>query len=538
MSEVTVDFAIVTALKIERDAILKRLDDVNRVKDDYDPLPYYLGYVNIPGSAEQYTVVVTLLPDMGNDEAASATTQVLNRWHPSNVLMLGIAGGVRGKVELGDVVVAKFVFYYELAKLTLEGEQLRPYQFPTDQLLFTRAYVYEATEWQGMIDVIRPGQISQTSLPNVHFDPIASGEKVIADEETISKLVRVCPKLAAVAMEGAGVVRAARNYPHGQPPRFLEIRGICDFADPNKNDDWHEYAANAAAAFTIGWLRDRPVPPRAVGQPLRKKTEKPLLIICAQSLRVIAPDEILSGFDDDLKRRDRETVSLDFTRYVQRGVFTEPESAVRQLTDPQGLLSSAIARCNEAELAFHGLAHIPLLVLIGHLVSDRVLVRLFDFQSSQDSNTWAWTDEGQSFPPMKSRGLSSQHLWQGKDVVLRVSVSYPVSPPQTLAVAPPDAIEIDLTLPNPERGIVRSEKQTREYGRVFRRTLDTITQNLSPGQRIHLFYAGPVALAFHIGQQISENIHPPVTVWNYHQGYDWAIDLVAAYLGEESVVRL
>ncbi|MBD0347138.1 MAG: SAVED domain-containing protein, partial [Coleofasciculus sp. Co-bin14] len=461
----------------------------------------------------------------------------LNRWHPSNVLMLGIAGGVRGKVELGDVVVAKFVFYYELAKLTLEGEQLRPNQFPTDQLLYTRAYVYEATEWKGMIEVLRPGHISETSLPNVHFDPIASGEKVIADEETIPKLVKVCPKLVAVAMEGAGVARAARNYPHGQPPRFLEIRGICDFADPNKNDDWHDYAANAAAAFAVGWLRDRPMPPLVVRQALRKNTEKPLLIICAQSLRVIAPDEILSGFNDDLKRRDRETVSLDFTRHVQRGVFTDPESAVQQLTDPQGLLSSAIARCNEAELVFHGLAHIPLLVLIGHLVSGRLPVRLFDFQSIQDSDTWAWADEGQSFPPMEVNGLSSQHLWHGKDVVLRVSVTRPVLPPQTLAVAPPDAIEIDLTLPHPERGIVRSEKQTREYGRVFRQTLDTIAPNLSPGQRIHLFYAGPVTLAFHIGQQISENIHPPVTVWNYHQGYDWGIDLAAAYMGEECVVR-
>jgi nucleoside phosphorylase len=277
-----VDFAIVTALKVERDAVLSRLDEYEVVKEDFEPQVYYRGSIKIPGTSERYTVVVTLLLDMGNDEAAIATTRLLQRWKPANLLMVGIAGGVRGKVELGDVVVAKFVFYYEPAKLTSTGEQHRPEQFPTDTLLRSRAYFYEATEWKSRIAVVRPGnpQIENT-LPNVHFEPIASGEKVIADLETLPQLLQACPKLVAVAMEGAGVARAARS--HNAPPRFLEIRGICDFADPDKSDNWHCYAANAAAAFTIGLLHDRPVPPLATEQPLNK-LEKPLLIICAQSL--------------------------------------------------------------------------------------------------------------------------------------------------------------------------------------------------------------------------------------------------------------
>ncbi len=534
----SVDFAIVTALKVERDAVLSRLDEYEVIKEDFEPQVYYYGYVSIPGTTERYTVVVTLLLDMGNDEAATATTRLLQRWQPVNVFMVGIAGGVRGKVELGDVVVAKFVFYYELAKLTSAGEQHRSEQFPSDTLLRSRAYFYEATEWKSKIDVARPGTPPvEDTLPNVHFEPIASGEKVIADLETLPKLLQACPKLVAVAMEGAGVARAARS--HKAPPRFLEIRGICDFADPNKNDDWHCYAANAAAAFAIGLLRDRPVPPLAIEQPLAKKSEKPLLIICAQSLpnRVIAPDEILSGLDNDLKGRAKETVSLDFTTLVKGGVFTDPASAVQQLTAPQGAFATAIARSSETELVFHGLAHIPLLVLMGHLVSDRVPVRLFDFHPSPGSNTWAWSDEGQNFPPMEVYGLPGQRSWQAKDVVLRVSVSYKVLSDQALAVVPPRAIEIDLTVvPEPVRGVVQSEKQVREYGRVFRRTLDWIAQNMPTGQRVHLFYAGPVALAFHLGQQISENIHPPVTVWNYHRRYDWAIDLADAYIGEECIV--
>ncbi|MBE9013466.1 SAVED domain-containing protein [Pseudanabaenaceae cyanobacterium LEGE 13415] len=514
---------------------MKRLDSSQLVQDDYDPLSYYLGHLDIPGSNQRYTIVVLLLLDMGNDEAASATMQLLNRWHPNYVLMVGIAGGVRGQVELGDVVVAKYSFYYEQAKLTLEGEQLRSEQFPSDRLLLGRAYTYEAAEWHGLIDAIRPGETSEQQIPSVHFAPIASGEKVIADEQTIPKLVRACPKLAAVAMEGAGVARSARSYPGS--PGYLEIRGICDFADPQKNDNWHRYAANAAASFTIGWLRSRPVPPSAVVRSAQTKSSKPLLILCAQSLRAIAPDEIVSGFDETLQQREREVVSLDFTQFAQGGAFTNPEEAVQQLVDPAGALLGAIARSNEAELVFHGLVHIPLLILMGHLVSDRISVRLFEFLPNTDSSSWAWGDPTHPFPRLESYGIPNQQVWQAKDVILRVSVSYSISASQAAIVAPEGAIEIDLTLSNPERSIVRSEAQVREYGQIFRRTLDLIAQKLPPGQRIHLFYAGPVSLGFHLGQQISENIHPPVIVWNYHRKYDWAIDLSTAYLGEECIVR-
>jgi nucleoside phosphorylase len=41
-------------------------------------------------------------------------------------------------------------------------------------------------------------------------------------------------------MEAAGLMN---NFP------CLVIRGICDYADEHKNDDWQGYAAATAAAF-------------------------------------------------------------------------------------------------------------------------------------------------------------------------------------------------------------------------------------------------------------------------------------------------
>ena len=110
---------------------------------------------------------------------------------------------------------------------------------------------------------------------------------------------------------------------------------------------------------------------------------------------------------------------------------------------------------------------------------------------------------------------------------------------QTRAIVPNPALEIDLTVPDPKRGIVRSEEQIHEYGKEFRNVMDVIALQVSSCKRVHLFYAGPVAFAFHLGQQISSTIHPPVIVWNFRRGnYEWAIDLSAVVRGEECIVRL
>jgi nucleoside phosphorylase len=531
-----VDFAVITALKIEREAILNRLDaGYQMVQEDTEPLTFYYGHITIPSTGESYTVVVVMLLGMGNDEAAVTTTRVIQRWQPAHIMMVGIAGGVPGKVGLGDVVVAEACYYYELAKRTPRGEQRRPQEFTTNRLLLGRAQAYEASEWKGEIGIERPGSAAtEAPLPEAHFGVIAAGEKVIADTKTMSGLLKANPKIIAVAMEGAGVARAALNT--NPQPAFLEIRGVCDFADEHKNDDWQPYAANAAAAFTVGLLRSRPISPLAA-KPQEGKTS-PILIIRAQSLRPIAPDELLASVSDEFKGHDIETVSLDFTDLVRADALTEPGEAVMRLANPQGVLFGALARRGDAELVFHGIPHIPLAVLAGHLVTDRQRVRMFDFHPDSGSGTWAWPKtDGEEYPPLQVNGLPKRKVNRPGDAVIRLSVSYQVNAAPTRDVVPSPAFEVDLTVPIPERGIVKSEEQTRTYGRVFRRVIDGIAQQAPGCRRVHLFYAGPVSLAFHLGQQISANIHPAVTAWNFRRGaYDWGVDLAAAAVGSDSVV--
>jgi len=175
--------------------------------------------------------------------------------------MVGIAGGVPNEVTHGDVVVADFVFSYEIAKRTSQGIQRQGQHLYSDRFLYSRALSYDANDWKNKIKTKPPDRLHvDEDFPRVHFGAIASGEKILADDKTLVKLLKDAPELLAFTMESAGVAGAATHQSH--PTRFLEIRGICDYVDEKKNAKWQAFAAEAAAVFTIELLRSRPVPPR------------------------------------------------------------------------------------------------------------------------------------------------------------------------------------------------------------------------------------------------------------------------------------
>ena len=156
MSEQQVDFAIITALAVERKAVVRRLTDSKQTQFDGEPLTFYTGTVSIPGEARPYSVVVTQLLGMGILDSAVATTRVINRWHPRNVLMVGIAGGVKGKAMLGDVLVSEYAYYYGPGQVTPDGIENRGRQFTSDVILYGRSQPYDAAEWKSDIQSPRP----------------------------------------------------------------------------------------------------------------------------------------------------------------------------------------------------------------------------------------------------------------------------------------------------------------------------------------------------------------------------------------------
>ena len=102
------------------------------------------------------------------------------------------------------------------------------------------------------------------------------------------------------------------------------------------------------------------------------------------------------------------------------------------------------------------------------------------------------------------------------------------SPAIVNAVGEPDRV---VHLSHPElvsagslQGLaVRSERQLAVYGDAFQTVLNGFTRGV---ERVDVFRAGPLSMAFEVGRRVTKTFHPPVTVWNYHQRrYDWGVEL-------------
>src|SRR5437870_13375480 len=92
------DYGIVTIISEERDAILKHLG-IPQTQHLREERVYYHGNVTDKRGQNNF-VVVTESRHRGNNSAGAAALALMNRWKPRYILVVGIAGGVKGRDNL------------------------------------------------------------------------------------------------------------------------------------------------------------------------------------------------------------------------------------------------------------------------------------------------------------------------------------------------------------------------------------------------------------------------------------------------------
>ncbi|RLM19140.1 phosphorylase [Brenneria alni] len=207
--------------------------------------------------------VVACFAGAGNVDAASVTAMLLSELRPTNVMMLGIAAGLRGKCALGEVVLAERIVAYEGAALIEGGKaearpeitrlSMRVRQDVSSYLSnraalesrLTNSYQALGIEFPEQVDA---GPVAKGVLPKTAT--VASGEKLLRDPEKFMGMRELHGKIEVAEMEGAGLFAACANF--GKP--VLMVRGISDFGDSKKDNRFHLLAAQAAAAVTVDYI--------------------------------------------------------------------------------------------------------------------------------------------------------------------------------------------------------------------------------------------------------------------------------------------
>jgi nucleoside phosphorylase len=259
-----VDFVIVTALEEERDAVLAKLPGYRQIPPSEEDVRVYFG-CDLPatfsdGSVRSYRLVVVPLLNMGRVEAANAAGDAIRRWHPSYLLLIGIAGGVAEMgVSLGDILISDQIVDYELQKITDSGPEVRYSVHRADPRLLGAAKNYLSDAWLKLIISKRP----RKGTPKRKVGPVSTGDKVIAFKDLLANYRDDWPKLIGVEMEAGGAASAC--FQAKTAPGFLMVRCVSDLADKQKDSatvgKWRPYACEVAAAYAIGLLQSGPVVP-------------------------------------------------------------------------------------------------------------------------------------------------------------------------------------------------------------------------------------------------------------------------------------
>ncbi|THZ41103.1 purine and uridine phosphorylase [Aureobasidium pullulans] len=334
----------ICALSVEAELAELMLDKIH----DSIPLPardeniYTLGQIDVNGQGGSHNVVIARLPaaETGTAAAATVAKDMLRTFTNLKFgLMVGIAGGIWSPevdVRLGDVVVGApddngpGVVQYDHGKY-IQGKEFvhrgildkapkvlrtavsvakqvrRRKAFlshlddddvkelaprPNDDILFEAAYAHPdgarscaGCEVQRKKD--RPDR--RDLVPLVHYGAIASGNGVVKDA-LFADDVRRKHGILCFEMEAAGL----DNFP------CLVIRGISDYADMHKSDDWHAYAASTAAAYAKELLKV--VPLTAISQ-LPSIGNKHWLVPRPSTPLFTGRESVLQKMKDHLVRR-------------------------------------------------------------------------------------------------------------------------------------------------------------------------------------------------------------------------------------------
>lgn len=254
------DVAIVNALATENERVKEAFGKENWtievIPSDKATTFYTKKIVNVKG--EQIRIVTCHALQMASTASAALTTKLLYYFRPRYLFMTGIAAAVdRKEANLGDILVANKVWDGASGKIKTDedgNDVFYPdfHELPLDSDM--QAIVMRLKDNRQLLNNIEEGYIYKAGKPDsrlqVHLGPIVSVPAVLSSKDQVDEIQTHCRKLLGVEMEGYGVFHAASISAHPRPQYTVLVKSVSDYADPNKSDNFQDYAMYTSAEFT------------------------------------------------------------------------------------------------------------------------------------------------------------------------------------------------------------------------------------------------------------------------------------------------
>jgi nucleoside phosphorylase/CheY-like chemotaxis protein len=199
-----------------------------------------------------FRVIAGCAARTGMIAAAIMANKLIYNFRPRFLAMTGIAAGIRGSCNIGDVLVGDPIWDYGNGKWSVKGSktlfEIAPHQVALDPAL--RARFQLMAQDYGVSDAIRsawPGPKPDSAL-KIIVCPLGSGASVRADGRVAKEIKAQHRQAVGIEMEAYGVMAAAHDAPLPEVRGFV-LKSVSDFADATKSDDYQAYASYTSAAI-------------------------------------------------------------------------------------------------------------------------------------------------------------------------------------------------------------------------------------------------------------------------------------------------
>jgi nucleoside phosphorylase/CheY-like chemotaxis protein len=209
-------------------------------------------------SGKSLSVIAATPNRAGMTASTVLASKLLQVFRPRVLALTGICAGVRGKTNIGDVVLGSPAWDWQRGKVESRNGKNRvliePIQIPVPN--YVDVEFHRVAKDMTAIGEISKGwmaELPQTPL-KLRLGPIATGGLVIATAGGMEVIRGQHRNLMAVDMETFGVYGAATLGPDPRPT-YLSVKGVSDFGDDEKDDRWQPYAAYASARALAALVR-------------------------------------------------------------------------------------------------------------------------------------------------------------------------------------------------------------------------------------------------------------------------------------------
>jgi hypothetical protein len=242
-----------------------------------------------------------------------------------------------------------------------------------------------------------------------------------------------------------------------------------------------------------------------------------ILLVSHPILAPINEDQMLNAMPDEHQRAKRSPISIEPIRLTlaELAAIDWADVCLSQERELKSKLEPELRNASGYRLAYFGLAPIPLALHLGYRVGGMIDMDVYLLH--HERKTWAWPEADQEPAPLDLLDVKPpQDISRARgDVIVRVSVSHRIDPVETLEVVPDPLCEIDIGLVHPNEDALRSPKDLDAIVHQFNKAIDGVKDRLPNIERIHLFAAVPVGLAFRLGTCLNPTIHAPVQTYQY-----------------------